>query len=176
MGSYLAAPNAHLAKRDSGGVRGAPIALSVGGPIWHRNFWKKVITDHQNLAHLGNKNETLAKPQKIFGRPKSGRAGKERPSFATTRTPSTHATLHRRNSEVAIVERMDMDNVRAHPQGRGDANCGRDHKRNQTCFALGVGRWHASVLRHGVFASGPRVLVRITAFGGACENLSRQQK
>ena len=147
----------------------------LGKKSYVRNRISK-FTDHQNLAHLGNKNETLAKPQKIFGRPKSGRAGKERPSSATTCTPSTQATLHRRNSEVAIVERMDMDNVRAHPQGRGDANCGRDHKRIQACFALGVGRWHASVMRHGVFASGPRVLVRITAFGGACENLSRQQK
>ena len=106
MGKFLTTPNAHQAKRDSGGVRGIPEALSVGGPIWRRNFWKKVITDHQNLAHLGNKNETWTKTQKIFGRPKSGRAEKERLYVATTRTLSAQATSHRRNSEVTPVERI----------------------------------------------------------------------
>ena len=104
--NYAVIHDAHQAKRDSGGVRGIPIALSVGGPIWHRNFWKKVITDHQNLAHLGNKNETWTKTQKIFGRPKSGRAEKERLYVATTRTLSAQAKSHRRNSEVTPVERI----------------------------------------------------------------------
>jgi len=105
VGKYLAAPNAHLAKRDSGGVRGIPIALSVGGPIWHRNFWKKVITDHQNLAHLENKYETWAKPQKIFGRPKSGRAGEK----GLVLRP--HALPPRKPHYVSVIARWRMWNA-----------------------------------------------------------------
>ena len=49
--SYAVIHDAHQAKRDSGGVRGILIALSVGGPIWHRSFWKKVIRNP--IADIG---------------------------------------------------------------------------------------------------------------------------
>ena len=49
--NYAVIHDAHQAKRDSGGVRGIPIALSVGGPNWHRNFWKKVIRNP--IADIG---------------------------------------------------------------------------------------------------------------------------
>ena len=49
--NYAVIYEAHQAKRDSGGVRGIPKALSVGGPIWHRNYWKKVIRNP--IADIG---------------------------------------------------------------------------------------------------------------------------
>ena len=41
--NYAVIQDAHQAKRDSGGVRGIPKAISVDGPMWHRALRKKVI-------------------------------------------------------------------------------------------------------------------------------------
>ena len=53
-GEILPNSNAHIAKRDSGRARGIPIALSVDGPIWHRNFWKKVHDATQDSKIFGS--------------------------------------------------------------------------------------------------------------------------